>query len=337
MKRKSILTLLLALIMAVTSIMPAMAEEVPVTESEDGYLENHYQIDLTNLDIEIDDGELEVEVQDDLTRKEEKEAEEDAEMLEFLVDRYEDDLVDFIEESVEDAEENDRILGAICMTECPLEQNDDGDYDRIESDDFGEDDISLIREATAATSATGSPAQAPTTKFSLVTSVSRGSSSTKNKAGEYTYHAVSRAIWSKDCCDAGDDYIIQSTPGVITNASLYSRYGYVKGLCNGTIGKSGRDYHCCGSGDKWVEYAVKGRLGSNGIYQAMERSTLSTDFKAKPSSKVRKVNSYYVHTWTQMSVSVSIGASSTSGTPLNVTPKQTSKSWKACSWVTFAF
>ncbi|MDO4811015.1 MAG: hypothetical protein Q3985_03625 [Eubacteriales bacterium] len=333
MKRKAILSFLLALVMAVTSVMPAMAEEVPVAESEDGYLENHYQIDLTNLDIDIDDGELEVEVQDDLSRREEIEAEEDAETLEFLVDRYDDDLVDFIEESVEDAEENDRILGAICMTECPLEPNEDGDYDRIEAADAKADDSPLIREAAAANNATGAADHGGTINFSLVTSVSR--ESRKNSAGEYLYYATSKGVWSNKEFGTGKrpatgyDYIMQSTPGVISSEGLNITY------CNGKKVRATSDYYHCDGGTKWTEYALK----DSGSYYGGElvSCALITGFRAKSSTQTRKVNSYYVHTWSSMSVAVSVNASSSSGVSLSIAPSKSSKSWTAHGYVTFRF
>lgn len=101
-----------------------------------------------------------------------------------------------------------------------------------------------------------------------------------------------------------------------------------------TAGESGDDFWRENGDSSYVRYALED--DPMGIRQCTS-FILSTTPYAPRSTAYRQINSYYVHTWKQLSLGVSVSANSEKTVGLEITPSLTNKSWQVYNYVTFNF
>ena len=90
-------------------------------------------------------------------------------------------------------------------------------------------------------------------------------------------------------------------------------------------------------GDSWVKYEVVD--DPTGLAQ-LNTVTLTQTFRAKCTSATKKINSYYIHTWKAVSVSVGgevgiSGGEPSAGVSLTLTPSISDKQWQLYNYISF--
>lgn len=157
----------------------------------------------------------------------------------------------------------------------------------------------------------------------------------KNSMPGHDYIARTYAHWTKNSMlsgsqypAGGDDFVLLAVPGGMTMVSERCQVKY------GTSGYgSSKDYSRVTGGDNWVQFAVvDDPLGPRQLTEV----ALDGYCKGGVSSATRKVNSYYVHTWKALTISLGFNISA-SGTSLSITPSIEDKSWPLYSYVVFNF
>lgn len=305
------------------------AQEVVDKDYESGYVEGYYKISFEGLEFECDEEtkELSVIISEDIRWYQKEGAKEAKERIEFLLGRYDDSLDKAIIEAIKGGDE---LLG-VSYTECPVQMNEEGEMIRIPNVDSKEE--GFLKRAGAAIAITKGE-ESLKYYFSLCTIVSRTYSI--DSEGYYTYTCRTVGSWSENSAlsgkkypAGGEDYILQTTPNTFSRQSdsLVLTYN------NGLTAESGVHYWKENGDTTYIRYAiVDDPLGVN----QMSSCVLTTVCKAKPSTN-RMINSYYVHTWKAMSLSVSVDVSSEKAVSLSITPGISDKSWQVYSYVTFDF
>ncbi len=164
----------------------------------------------------------------------------------------------------------------------------------------------------------------------------------------YTYTAVTYGTWDNEASTliggeqspaSGYDYVLQACPTVTSSTSFSSTYNY---STNGsTYGQNGINYFLADGGNSWVKYEiVDDPLGIAQLHTFYCTQT----FSAISTSATKKINSYYVHTWDTISISVTTsGSAGTSeGYPaasveLSITPSIVEKSWQLYNPLSYSF
>ncbi|MEZ3420992.1 MAG: hypothetical protein K1V95_03630 [Eubacterium sp.] len=316
------LAIIIAIILSCTPLT-AFAES---SNNEDIYVEYYNKINFTDIDYAISNSnKLLLSVKNSENTLKKSKAEKDISVLKEYFKNNKSAELDFIREL-----ENDNTIMAISYTIAPLIWNTDH-YDRVLK----------TNNSTYAAAPSTSGNTSSKGYFTMQTTISK--TTTSNSAGEYKYTTQTKGYWSEssykggsDYPASGDDFIIQSVPNTmkISSDSLAALYHYYIGTTDNYYGRLGKEYYREDGGDNFVKYSVEDDpLGLN----QLESVKLNTVTWGKPSTSTRKINSYYVHTWTSMSVKVSIGASTSSEVTLSITPEKESKSWKLYSYVTFNF
>lgn len=100
------------------------------------------------------------------------------------------------------------------------------------------------------------------------------------------------------------------------------------------FGRPGQEYWRENGGSSYIRYGIKD--DPFGLNQ-LESYDLFTTCWGKPTSATRKINSYYVHTWTEMTLNVSVSLNSSKEAGLTLNPGKTEKSWQLYNYVTFNF
>ncbi len=229
-----------------------------------------------------------------------------------------------------DSVNNSDLVCAISYTEAPLIYVVDH-FERIPKNSV----VSLDQFTTSATSTAS-------TRYNLTlkTSVTRAGSS-----NPYTYTAKTYGTWDNSISvftgkkkpAGGNDFVLQSCPTVTSETSFSSRYNY---KTSGSIyGIQGKNYFLSDGGDSWAKYEVVD--DPTGLAQ-LKTFELVQKFKAISTTKTKKINSYYIHTWEAMSVSVSVGGEvgmsgkePSAGVSLSITPSITDKQWQLYNYVSF--
>lgn len=157
----------------------------------------------------------------------------------------------------------------------------------------------------------------------------------RNSIPGQDYVARTYAHWTKNSAQSGsqypaggDDYIMLAVPQAMIMVSDRCQAKY------GTSGYgSSKDYSRIAGGNNWVQYAVvDDPFGPRQLTEV----ALDGYCSGGVSNATRKVNSYYVHTWISMNVTV---APQTSGlnVSLTVTPSFSIGNWQLYSYVVFNF
>lgn len=223
----------------------------------------------------------------------------------------------------------------ISYTDAPLEYKDDH-YERVLKSSNNLSPLFVTASAADLTKNTENPS--PRGNLTLTTTVIR-----RGVSNPYTYHAYTKGTWDNSALSgqnapaAGNDFVAQSCPTVTKSSSFSSTYNYsTSGSKNG---QNGKNYFLSNSGKSWVEYEVVD--DPVGLAQ-LHTFCLTQTFSAKSTSATKKINSYYIHTWKSMSVSVSVGGNAglsgdepSAGVSLNLTPSLSEKFWRLSNFVSF--
>ncbi len=277
------------------------------------YLETTYQINFTDLNVQVtDDNKLSFETKSGLKRNRSRMMNSSIGTLERIIEEFPD--VETI--LIDNIQKGD--LKAVSFTEVPLTYVDDH-YERV--------------SASKARSYEGS-AQNGKGKFLMWTSIIGGN----NSAGSgYEYLATTYGTWSKNNIiggsnypAAGTDYVLQACPKTFSRVSdTFSAY-----YDNGAEGVNGEEFWRENGDSFYVRYAIEddpfGIVQNSSFY-------LSTTSIAPKSNEVRQIASYYVHTWKQMSLSVSLELCTDKSATLSLTPSIVDKSWQVYNYVSFDF
>ena len=286
-------------------------EDLPYTTDETGtYLEYHTQINLDNMDIMVLN-EDELQVTPNSSSDVAKQQRDIDQLIDFFAD-YEDAA-----DNILDQVNSDDQLAAISYTEAPLLFENDH-YERVPVARAAE-----YKEGT--TNSTG--------KFSMYSTVSRAYDGSK-----YTFITQSCGAWSansiiggSDYPSGGDDFILQSVPNTFSRVSDdFTAYF----TSSPTTGVSGSDFWATDGGKNYLKYVVKDDPAGARQNKSFWLKAISY---APASSSIRQVNSYYVHTWKQLSISVSVAATSAKVVSLSITPSIQDKSWTLYNYVSFDF
>lgn len=150
-------------------------------------------------------------------------------------------------------------------------------------------------------------------------------------------------IGGKSYHGSGADYILQSCPTSFTTTSdsMYPSYRITTDYGNtwqdANPGTPGVDYWRSDGGSNYIKWCIKDEpyFDVLGACVALKDALLVVRSDSKGTTATRKINSYYVHSWDSISITVQVSASSTKEVGLTITPSSTSKSWQLYSYVTF--
>lgn len=295
------------------------------------FVEEHYQFDMDNLDLYVENKDnLIIEINNNVNVFEKSKAKSEKTHLENFLQDYpqiEADIVDSLNSNVD--------IAAFGYTEAEFVLDEDGDMirnKRLKTPNSN----ALIGIVANAANPSNTGATSKKYNFALVTKVTRTSSQ------PYVYQSVSIGEWSANSIAggekypaSGEDYILQACPSSLSRSTsnLSVTYNHGKSPVNGT------DYSLENGDANYVRYSVKDDPA--GIDQ-LSKVSLTVNSKGSPiANKSRMINSYYVHTWKSMSLSVTAGASAnndkTYGVSLSLTPSISDKSWQVYSYVSFSF
>lgn len=289
--------------------------------NEPQYVENHVDIDLSNINLSVANGdELIMSATNSEGFFQKIDGENNIEKIEDIIEDYpefEEDLIESVE--------NYTDVAAIGCTEAPLEEV-DGQLERVEkqSTGFGINADAALRKGSSN----------DYYYLTLSTWVTRVEYNKSLK--QYKYAGVTRAYWEKTSAiggkkypDSGEDFILQSVPKGFTIKSDVCTTLYD----DGTRDPKG-SYRRVKSKENYVQYAVEDDPFG---WKQLREADVTTISYGKSSSNIRRINSYYVHTWSELSLKVSVSLSTSKQVGLSITPTNTKKSWQLNNYVSFNF
>lgn len=177
-------------------------------------------------------------------------------------------------------------------------------------------------------------------RLTLKTTITR-----RGTSNPYTYYSSTSGTWDNSASlvdgetqpAGGNDFVLQACPTVTSSSVFRSTYNY---STNGSKnGQEGINYFLTDGKDSWVKYEVVD--DPVGLAQ-LKTFSLGQTFKARTTSSTKKINSYYIHTWKDMSISVSVsgtagitGGLPSAGVELSFTPTFKDKQWKLYNYVSY--
>ncbi|MCL2279753.1 MAG: hypothetical protein FWC20_10170 [Oscillospiraceae bacterium] len=307
----------------------ASSESVYIDETQQEYLEYHHQVNFDDLDVFLVDGKtLDIAISGNVRSRQKSAAERDIDILMTALSDYKDIKDEFIATMT-----NNEQLAAISFTEAPLIWVDDH-YERV----LASNEESLV-DSKAGTRSSSSSSSSKKGKFSLWTSVVRDYSALSN--GQYKYTTRTNGAWSENSFvggtnypASGNDYVLQSTPNTWTRKSHSMTAQYDN---NPRTGVSGTDFWAENGSTNYIRYVILD--DPFGIAQARQNKSfaLSCVSEGPAASTARMINSYYVHTWSKITISASISASSSKEVALSITPSKTTDQWQLYNYISFNF
>lgn len=307
---------------------------VNATDTDSIYEETRDQINIKYTSLNVDNDELSIQVTDGnfihryFGNKEKKE-------LSNVLERYPES-----ESAIVQTIQTGEDICAISYTETPIRIYEDHS-ERI----MKETKPSLLRcivsafvpTAYAVQTQNGTTAPKADDNFALFTMVS--------KQTDGTYIASSWGTWEKGSWIGGEnypasgcDFVLQAVPDSFARLGheflcLYNTSGSPDLTKNAYNGKEGTDYSIINGGNTYIQVEVKDDpLGFGRLSMCILKTTLRGNL-----NDFRTINSYYVHTWKSLSISVSVSLSTGKEAILQITPSISNKSWQAYSYVTFNF
>lgn len=320
-KYKRMVALLFACAMMMSLCDGVYAVEAEVETS--GYLEEHFQINFTNISIEatVEDG-LSLHVKNDVNVLDAADATGDIARLEDLFERYENLEVN-LARTMSDTGES---LLAVSFTEVPL-QVVDGHYERIPASTNG--------EGSSTSNGRGS--------FLFYTTVNGGED--VDSGSNYNYYTNTIGEWSTVSLgndettqsENGYDYVLQTSPNTFSRVydTMTVTYQTTSGTTNNGI--SGSQFWRENGDETYSQYRIDDYYVKSGFGRFCKNFTLYSRISGPKSGERRMIRSYYVHTWDAISLSVSVSASTDKGVALTLTPSSITKSWQVYNYVSFMF
>lgn len=324
----------IALGLAILSLFAMCNFYAAAQEPESIYKETRGQINLRNTAFHASEQDLLIQV-DDSNIFTQYFGNKEKEKLDEIIQKYP-QIKGPILQKVKQGEE----ICAIAFTEAPIRIYSD------HSERVPKEDKSLLSNvlsflfpiAQAAQTASGQPAYEAEQNFVLYTLIS--------KQTDGTYIVSSMAGWEKGSFiggsrypASGTDYLLQSVPNSFARTGhnfscLYNTSGSSELSSNAYYGTEGDEFTVTDGGNTYLKVTVKDDpFGMS----RLSLCTLRTYQRSSSYSGYRTINSYYVHTWKQMDISVTISANTNKEASLNITPSVTEKSWSVYGYVTFNF
>lgn len=278
-------------------------------------------MNFTDLDVYVVDDEiLSIEIEKEVPFWGRQKVQYSVTMLEKSM-RETPDIKDSVMEDLNSSEE----LMAISVTEAPVVFV-DNHYERIS-------ETSVLNVADY--EASEKSEESTKWKFSLYTKIQK--SSTKNSDGTYEYIARTKGSWSANSFWGGEnypasgtDYVLQSAPNDWVRTSHYMNAYYD----NDVDGEEGKEYWFSDGGANFLQgHLVDDPWG----WRQNESFSMVCRYAANASNSYRIINSWYVHTWSEISIDVSVSVSSKKEVVLDIDPSSTEKSWTLYNYVSFNF
>lgn len=330
---KKIFSVILAMLIILSTSCISFASTLEANYNTEKYEEYHDQINFEDLMvIAVNNNDIVVDVDPTISLFKRITANKQKKNY----DRYIENHPEAVSDLLDIVNSND-YLCAISYTEAPLVYIKDH-YERIEKEDNV--NLTLLGISASAADITKTSDDSRRHKLTLKTTVIR-----RGVSNPYSYQATTSGTWDNSASvfdgetqpAGGNDFVMQACPTVTTRSVFSSTYNY---STNGSKkGQEGINYFLTDGKDSWVKYEVVD--DPLGLAQLQTFSLMQT-FEAKATSTNKKINSYYIHTWKQMSVSVSVGGTAgvsggkpTAGVSLSFTPTFSEKQWQLYNYVTY--
>lgn len=318
MKRK-LVSMILGLVCILSMAVPASAADFPQPDTEPIFAETHFQVNFKDVDVDIiGERNIHIALTEGISPASTQHVAtslEDVKMLEQALSENP-DLIEIIA----NRQSPDGELVAISGTEAPLL--------------FVEDHYERVTEA-ALLDTFESSEDSLKGKFALYTTVYRSYSPNSN--GNYTYTTSTYGRWTENSFlggtnypSFGEDFVLQSTPNtwVRLTDTMEARYD------DATNGSEGDEFWSLTGGANYVKWGIEDDpLGD----RQNRRFTLTCESEGPARTTARMINSYYVHTWKSMSLSVSVNVSSAKEVSLTLTPSIKDNNWQLYNYVSFDF
>lgn len=252
------------------------------------------------------------------------------------------DVKDYILDNIN----NNVNLYAIGYTTLYLTENDEGELVPIEEQ--VSKNSSLFSTRVYATTGESSP-KFTCTSLTLVGVMAGTNNNNTYAATSYVSWSQPNYIGGEKYHGSGTDYLLQACPETFTIKKDYTYVGYYQ---TENYGKTwdfqydsdfawlGDLYWKENGGNSYIRYAVEDEYAFNpliGYCWALKNIQLNTHSTVQASSSTRKINSYYIHSWDDITINVMVAASSSNEVSLEITPSIASKSWQLYSYVTFNY
>lgn len=325
MKKNSKLKKFLCSILSIAILFVSCIFSVSAENPSSIYEETHIQINMKNIEFEKSDNDITVKnTASNFISK-------------YFAEQRKEDLNDIlndypsIKNVISDMIGNNEEICAISYTEAPVEIYEDH-IERIEKENTNL--LSIIAKLFVPkvsayeyveTNQTTIGANGNFALFTFVSKQDDGSVNTCTIAG-----------WDKGSIFGGEnypareyDYVFTTVPDTFTRTDHTFACTY-----SDRDGEEGKDFFIEDGHSQYIKIKVKDDpLGWNHLSLCV----LGTYNSVKPYEGTRMVNSYYVHTWKAVSISVSVSASSDKAVSLQITPTSVDKSWQLYNYVSFNF
>ena len=320
MKLKKVLALSTALAIVFSNSQVVSAQEMPDV-SEPEYLEYHYQVNFDDLDVFIVNGATFDIASDDGQAMDAKTAEAVDALMLSLSECSE------VEEGIVSMLNDNQQLAVVSFTEAPLLWEDDH-YDRVKAADITE----YYKDNDNNRSKKG--------EFTLFTAVFRSSELDSN--GKHKYTTRTYGAWNKNSAvggenypDSGVDYVLQSAP----STWFRTQDDWMSANYDNTpySGVSGDDFWSDSGSEDYIRYAIKDDPYEFAKARQNKNFMLTSTWLGNPSTSMRKIHSYYVHTWESLTISVSISINNKYEKSLTITPSMKEKQWQLYNDLDFDF
>lgn len=171
-----------------------------------------------------------------------------------------------------------------------------------------------------------------------------------------SYTTTSYISWSKPAFIGGEkyhgsgtDFLLQACPNTFTIESDEAKIGYWSTEDHGKTWEiiqdnygawEGEFYWRENGGNSYIRYGVEDEpyhdiLG--GFAWALRDFQVTAETTAPGTSNIRKINTYYIHSWDSIDIDVSITVNTSKEVALNIRPSIQGKSWQVYSYVTFNY
>lgn len=332
-KLKKMLAVFLSAIMILFTSIVSTATSEYLTLNQSQYEEMRDQINFDCLSvIVVDSNEVIVDVDSEISFFDKLKAKNQKEKFDEYIKRYPKTGKYLIE--VLKSGEN---LCAMSYTVAPVVFKEDH-FERVKKKSNKSNGLQIT--ANAAVGETGDTSFGAKNNFQLCTMVIKSGDSNPD-----TYIAMTLGTWDtgttiiggKNRPSYGEDYVLQACPNVTSKSEFGCDYNYK--TSGSTTGQEGTHFFRRDGADSWVKYGV---IDDPVGRAQLKDFALTQTFIAKVTSETKKINSYYVHTWKSMDISVSVSgeAGSAGGIPaysvgLTITPTIVDRSWQIYNSVSY--
>ena len=330
---KKLFAIVLATLIILYTPCISFASNSTIDNNNNKYEEYHDQINFDNLMLYvINKTDVFVEVDPTVSLFKRFEANKQKEKYDKYVEEHPEATIEML-----NIVNNSDYLCAISYTDAPLIFVEDH-FERIPKENTANKNI-LGLKAYAADISTKSDASTRH-RLTLKTSITR-----RGTSNPYTYYPSTSGTWNNSTSlfdgetqpAGGNDFVLQSCPTVTSSSVFHSTYNY---STNGSKnGQEGINYFLTDGKDSWVKYEVVD--DPVGLAQ-LSTFSLGQTFKAQTTSTTKKINSYYIHTWKELSVAVSVsgtagvtGGAPSAGVALSFTPTIKDKQWQLYNFVSY--